>query len=325
MIRRSILAFCCAAGLVSAATPGRAAPTLAAPFDTTYSLIDLGSAPGVPTNYGGLTLLAGDPDTLLLGGAANGGSGAIYSIGVTRDAMGHITGFSGPATFFASAPNIDGGLAYGPGGVLFYTGYSNNILGQIKPGSVAPDKIIDLNPLGIASSVGTLQFVPPGQPGAGGFKMASYNGGQFYDVTLTPDGGGTFDITEVIQTASPGGGPEGIIYVPLGSPLFPAPSMLISEYSLGRVSAYLNDGDGNPVVGSRVDFITDLFGAEGAFVDPLTGDFLFSTFGAGNEVFVVRGFAAPQAVPEPSTLALAGLGLASVAGHAWRRRRAAKG
>ena len=38
--------------------------------------------------------------------------------------------------------------------------------------------------------------------------------------------------------------------------------------------------------------MTELDGAEGAFLDPVTGDSLFSTFGGGNRVIVVRGFAA---------------------------------
>ena len=45
------------------------------------------------------------------------------------------------------------------------------------------------------------------------------------------------------------------------------------------------------MVATRRDFVTGLDGAEGAFVDPVTGDFLFSTYGGGNRVIVVRGFA----------------------------------
>lgn len=42
--------------------------------------------------------------------------------------------------------------------------------------------------------------------------------------------------------------------------------------------------------------MTGLSGAEGAAIDPLTGDFLFSTFGGGDRVIVVRGFAAPVGI-----------------------------
>ena len=158
-------------------------------YASSYQIVDLGSAPGVSPLYGGLTLEAGTTNTLLIGGLANVAGGQIYSIGVTRDGSGHINGFSGTAANFASAPNIDGGLAYGPGGVLFATGFPNNRLLEYKPGSTSPDKTIDLSTFGIGSSVGTLAFDP-----TGAFKIASYNGGGYYNVTLTADGTGTYNI-----------------------------------------------------------------------------------------------------------------------------------
>src|SRR2546423_13894593 len=90
--------------------PISVAQTIAPAFASDYSFVDLGAAPGVPANYGGLTLVSSDLNTLLLGGAANGGAGAVYAIGVTRDSFGHISGFSGTASLFSTAPNIDGGL-----------------------------------------------------------------------------------------------------------------------------------------------------------------------------------------------------------------------
>jgi hypothetical protein len=39
--------------------------------------------------------------------------------------------------------------------------------------------------------------------------------------------------------------------------------------------------------------MTGLTGAEGALIDPVTGDFIFSTFGGGDHVIVVRGFSLP--------------------------------
>src|SRR5207237_8782795 len=121
-------------------------------------------------------------------------------------------GFSGTATFYANANGttggIDGGLAYGPGGVLFYTSYSDNRIGQIKPGSTGPDKLIDAGTAGISPSVGTLAFTPPGFAGAGQLRIASYNAGVFYGTTITPDGTGTYNINMATSSTSTGSGPE---------------------------------------------------------------------------------------------------------------------
>ena len=70
-------------------------------------------------------------------------------------------------------------------------------------------------------------------------------------------------------------------------------------------------------------FMTGLTGAEGGVIDPLTGDFIFSTFGGGNRIVVVSGFTAPvtSAAPEPGTIALLALAGLPLAGVAIRRRR----
>ena len=268
------------------------AQVLAPPFDDAYRLLDLGAPPDVPANLGGLTLKQGTTDRLLIGGFANAAGGALYEIGVIRDSEGHITGFEGTAARFADADNIDGGVAYGPGGTLFLSRYPLTQLGQTRPGSATTDKIIDLRQHGVSESLGALAFVPAGFPGAGSLKLASYIGGQWYDAEVVPDGIGTFDLAGVTPIdGAVLSGPEGIAYVNPGSAEFAAPSVLVSEYSSNRVSVFEVDAAGDPIVATRRDFVTGLTGAEGAFVDPVTGDFLFSTYGGGNRVVVVRGFA----------------------------------
>lgn len=297
---------------LAAVTCCSTAQTINAPYSSNYSFIDLGSVTGLPANYGGLTMKAGDTNTLIIGGAANGANGVLYEVGVTRDGSGHINGFSSPASFFASAPYNDGGVTYGPGGVLFASRWPVNELAQYKPGSTTPDKIVNMAALGVAGSHSALMFGPSGRSYAGRLKVSSWSGGQFYDATYAPDGSGTFDILSVNQTATLQGGPEGYVYVPLGSALF-GDAMLVSEYSAGIVSTYDVDVNGDPIIASRQVFMSGLTGAEGAMIDPLTGDFLFSTFGGGNRIIAVRGFA----VPEPATMAALGLGALAL----MRRRR----
>lgn len=286
------------AAVIASLAGSAAAQVVAPPFDTHYTMADLGAAPGVPVRYGGLTLKIDDPFTLLIGGRANEANGAIYAVRVVRDSENHIVGFEGtPATLFAQAPFNDGGVVYGPGRVLFLARWPVNELGQVKPGSTATDKVIRMAPLGVENFLSSLNFVPQGYPGAGRMKLATFAGGQWSEATIEPDGGGTYRVTavNVVQGLRLPGGPEGFAYIPLGSPLFPNPTMVLSEYNAGKVAVYELDASGDPIPPTRRDFITGLVGVEGAFIDPFTGDFLFSTFGSSNRVVVVRGFNAPPA------------------------------
>ena len=270
------------------------AQTVEPPYDGVYTLTNLGSVPSLPTPYGGLTFLTGNPNVIVIGGAANVVGGALYSIGVVRDGMSHITGFTGTATLFSEGQFNDGGVVFGPGNVLFYTRYPTNEIGEIKSGSTTTDKVVDLTPLGVGSSVGALNFVPGGFPGAGQLKIVSYDTGQWYTASFAPDGTGTYDITSPVLNTTIDVGPEGFIYVPVGSPIFPSgTSMLVSEYGNDVIATYQIDASGNPTPASRAVFVSGLTGAEGAVIDPVTGDFLFSTFGGSNQVIVVQGFAPP--------------------------------
>lgn len=279
------------AGVVCLSSAASAQLAFGPDFQGPYSAVVLGQPAGVPGSFGGLTFLPSNPNVLLLGGAANGANGAIYAVNVVRNLAGRVTGFSGTATLYAAAPNIDGGLTFGPNGVLFAANYPTSTIHQYVPGATAPTTTSELFPLGVAGTTGTCQFIPDGFPNAGSFIVASYSAGTWYRVPLTPNGN-TFTLGPATLIATTGGGPEGIVYINDDNPGFSRQSVLMSAYSLGRIVAFEIDASGAPIPSTQRDFITGLSGAEGAAIDPVSGDFFFSTFG-GVGIVRVSGFRAP--------------------------------
>ena len=102
-------------------------------------------------------------------------------------------------------------------------------------------------------------------------KIVSVTGGGWYHADFVPDGSNTFDITAASLRANIVGGPEGIAFVPPGSPVFPSNSVLIALYGLGKVVTAPLDANGDPIVGTRCqDFIRDSVVVDGACIDPVS-------------------------------------------------------
>jgi hypothetical protein len=273
------------------------AQTVAPFYAGAYAINDVGAAPGVPGRYGGLTFKAGSTNTLLIGGDGNSAAAKIYQVTVVRGTGGHITGFTGSATFFANAygpgsGGIDGGLAYGPGNVLFYTTYSDDAVCQVKPGSTDVSKMIQLNPdssVELPWSVGSLVFVPAGMPGAGRLKVLDYGGNAWWDTTIVSDGAGTYNLGAFAPPIALGILCEGAFYVPAGNPRFTNHSVLVCDYGNATVESYEVNANGDPLTATKQTFISGLNQPEGGTTDPVTGDFVFSSFD-GLHLYVVSGF-----------------------------------
>ncbi|BAY33863.1 hypothetical protein NIES2107_57660 [Nostoc carneum NIES-2107] len=274
--------------------------TIATPFSSSYIVASLGELPGLPTPYVGLAFKADDPNTLYIGSTPQGEKGEIFAIALKRDANNHIVGFTGSAKLLSSAPGLNGGLndaglTFGPNNVLFYTTWNDNTVGQIKLGSSSPDKQVELTSLGYQPSVGGITFVPQGFSGAGRLKITSYDTGNFYDTTVSADGTGTWNIAPATKSVQITGGPDAFIYVSASMPQFTSERILVAEQDTDTVSAYNIDANGDPISTTRQEFLTGIDGPIGAAIDPLTGDFFFSTYSFGdfnpqgfNQVVVVR-------------------------------------
>lgn len=274
-------------------------PSISTTFNELYHINSLGTL-NIPAPGGGLVFKAEDPNKIIVGGAANSLSGALYEFTVIRDSGGHITGV-GPASYLGSASYVDSGITYEPTtGVLFVCGWPDNLLHQYKPGNyTTPSKTINLGVNNPASSIG---FVPASYPGSGRAKLVIRSAGIGYDITLIPDGTGTFNIGPVApQEGALLGNPAGFTYVPLGSALFAKPSMMVTEYSSGAVGAYeLDEDTGWAIVSSRRAVAAGLTGARGAAVDPVTGDYILSTFDGTVRLWNITGGFVPYGFSPPA-------------------------
>ncbi len=159
----------------------------------------------------GLTFAA--TNTPLIGGHTNTEPGRIDSVGVTRDSANRLIGFSGTASPYRGLASIiggfnDGGVVFGPSGVLFTLHWPVNQRGQTKPGSIDEDQIIDMAALGIAQPHGALNFVPAGRCVADKLKLVSWGWGEWCNRTLTSDGLGPCGLAgrrHLRQWVEPGG------------------------------------------------------------------------------------------------------------------------
>lgn len=268
------------------------AQIISAAYASNYTVVDLGT-PDVPAPFGGINFL--NSNTLLIGGRANNSDGRVFAVTVARDSNNNIVGFVGTPTVHCESPGIDGGLWYMPNGTLAFTTYSGNTLGQVLPGNSFVSRSVGLDGFGIPNSTGTGTIIPSGFHGAGSLIIGSYSAGSWWILPFSPDGAsGLYNFATATRSAFTGGGPEGIVYVPTTSPRFGIQSVLISEYISGAVAAFEIDEFGLPIASTRQLFMEGLSGAEGGVLDPVTGQFLFSTFGGFNRVVVVRGFTQSQ-------------------------------
>jgi hypothetical protein len=287
------------------ATAAGSGVTLAQAYVADYTAYELGAIPGVPGPLGGCVIRAQDPNTLLIAGESERETGAIYEIKVKRGKCKHIYAFDGRATKIADAPHVDANLVVTANDLMLYTRWPVVGFGQLLPGANAPSKQTDLAAIGMSGGgAGGLGFVPPGLASAGELRAVTWPQGDFYHLATVANGA-LLDVTAVLRTVTLEGGPGGFAYIPAGSPGFPNQSLVVAEWSQNRVATYEVDGSGDPIVATRAEFFTQFPRPWGAYFDPVTGDFLFLTWGQGSgggsddKLYVVQGFTPPPPPPTP--------------------------
>jgi hypothetical protein len=289
-------------GCPAPATPAGPDVELAPAFAGLYTAYDLGPVPGVPNPLGGAMIMPGDEDTLLIAGGSERPDGAIYAIGVERNACHHIVGFVGTAQQVALAPYVDANLLRAPGDLLLYSEWPQYQLSQLPAGATGPARQTDLRTIGMDdagdSGPGGLGFVPPNLPSAGELRMVTWPAGRWFHVATAPDGG-LLTVSAATQSTTLPNEPGGFAYVPAGSPGFDQQTIIVAEWRAGdatldRVAVYDADDAGDPVPTTRREFFTRFPRPWGAYFEPVTGDYLFLSWGAGvDRLFLVQGFVPP--------------------------------
>jgi len=286
-------------------TPAGADVQLAPQYAGLYTAYDLGTVPGVPNPLGGAAVAIDNDGTLQIAGGSESEGGAIYRIGLQRNACGHIIGFVGTAQLQANTPYVDANLVYAHPDLLTYTEWPEFGLSQLTSGATAPARRTDLRTIGMDATgdegPGGLGFVPPGLAAEGQLRLVTWPAGRWYHVAATDDAA-LLAVSAVEQHGELANNPGGFAYVPAGSPGFDAQAIIVAEWhiddpDLDRVAVYDADDQGDPVVASRREFFTKFPRPWGAYFEPVTGDFLFLSWGTGNDhVYLATGFAPPPVI-----------------------------
>ena len=265
-----------------------------------YTVSDLGPVRGGPNTLGGSVVRPTNTNKLLIAGGSESSGGAIYEIGVKRE-CNHIIGFDGTATLVANTPYVDANLVYKSNDLLLYTEWPQYTLSQLAGTAQAADRRTDLRPMGMPetgdSGPGGLGIVPAGLAAAGELRLVTWPGGRWYHVAAAPDGN-LVAVSSIAETATLPNEPGGFAYGPAGSPGFAAQSLIVAEWrldsTLDRVAVYDVDASGDPDVTTRREFFVKFPRPWGAYFEPVTGDYMFLSWGTGDDrLYIVQGFVPP--------------------------------
>jgi hypothetical protein len=206
---------------------------------------------------------------------------------------------------YATAPYVDANLVYASPDLMLYTEWPQFMLSQLVTGSTFPDQRTDLRTFGMPDTddqgPGGVGFVPPGLAAAGELRLVTWPIGRWYHVALSP-GAPVMTVTGITQTTTVPTEPGGFAYVPAGSPGFTAQSLILAEWrrvdpTQDRVAVFEVDAQGDPIVATRREFFSRFPRPWGAYFEPVTGDYLFLSWGTGQDrIYVVQGFVPPPPI-----------------------------
>jgi hypothetical protein len=293
-------------------------------FEKLYEVFDLGTIPGVgDARLGGCALKPGDDNKLLFVWDSERPTSAIAEIGIARDACGHITGFVGAPKALVTIPYADANIVVNADGNLMVSQFPSAKVSQVDTKSWTVTDSWSLTPTitpvsepwdPSMESPGGLNLVPSNISGVPTLRALTYPMGSWLKLGISNKPGDSrlfaLDSVKKSSVALPNA-PGGFAYVPSGSPGFSKPAILVTEWLRGdpstftppltkyvpeteEIPAYELDAAGDPVVATRRVFFSAFYRPWGAYFEPVTGDYMFLSWGTSPDRIVqVRGFAKP--------------------------------
>jgi len=256
--------------------------------------------------YGGMALDTTGRLLLAVNDYNNTTAQPIFALTVSRDASGRIisVGLPSPADPYAVVPTgtpgglgVGGGLIYNSDGSLLY---DTDAKGSIRTYSSAGSTVAHED-IFASQTMGGLQYVPAGFPGAGLLKASAYSGST----------GAWYTILSNTTTSTAGPTADAFVYAPADGLAVHANSVLVADFQTASLKLYGLDAQGNPIPDSWVTWYSGIPPNSGVVYDPRGHEYLF-TLTDGTM------WALQEQAPEPATLfPLA----AAIAGLALLRRR----
>jgi len=285
-------------------------------LDDRFELINEFDPPAPLTAAFGDLLFSADGSLAYVIDQSEGATSAVWVASVARDAAGNVTGFGTFTQAFADE-FIDTGLAFGPGtDTLVYRTAGEGIAQRLNDGTIEDRPITNYD-----SSFGGLAFVPGIFSNGGDIVSVSYNEGVVYQHPTSPDGDGSFTISDPVAFADFSGSIGtftigDVAYITSG-PLSGA--MMVTAYNNSDTADIyyfpIDGASGLPAEGltpTPVPFANNGDGeAWGVATDPVSGNIWLIDFdGSGSDLFQIAANLPPaQAVPAlgPAVLVLMAL------------------
>ena len=282
------------------------------------------AAAGVPGYWGDLSFSSDGNTAYFIGESESSGAG-VWEAAVIRDGNGNVTGFGAAANIFLE-DYIDTGLLHYPGSTTqFYRGYDGDDgddygIGQRTAGGAIEYKVIN----NYDAEYGGLAVVPDLYPNAGNLLSSSYGDGQIFLHSVSDDGDGTYTIGDGTLFADYGvtssvGDMEYVTSGPLAN------TLIFTNWDDGgnqTVHYYsIDPATGLPVGGTTATpqlFVSGYDDAWGLSIDPVTDNIWLINY---NDDPLLQITATATAVPEPSSIAMFGIGALGLFGYSRRRRQ----